>query len=125
MQTRNDVLAVFHRKRGHAVHGHVNTVVRAKHLPHAQQIGFEIKRIELRVQVVAQKVNAEQVSVREPRRRKFLQLIEPLLQMRPPQVAPLLRQVRPPVVILMTSHIGRKFRLILQPLFEVVGKEPR
>ncbi len=123
MQPRDDVLAILNREGRHAVDSQINTGVRAIQLSDAQQIGFQVKSIQLRAQVVAQKANTQRVLLTESLRAKLLKLIEALLQMCPPLLASLLRKIRPPVVVLVTPNRGSKFGIIAETLFEVLGKE--
>src|ERR1700687_927491 len=80
------------------------------------------------MQVIAQQLHAQPVLFRQLIEREFIQLREPLLQMSAALVASLLRNIRPPVVVLMTPNRRSKFRFVLQPFFKVrrkpLGKIP-
>ena len=53
MQSRNDVVAIFHRKGGHAIDGQINPRMRAIQLSDTKQVSFQVQSIKLRAQVVA------------------------------------------------------------------------
>src|SRR6266403_493013 len=123
MQPRNNVLAIFHRERRHAIDGQIDAHVRAIQLSDAQQIGFQIQSIQLRAQIVAQKTNTQSILLRKSLYAKLLYLIKPLLQMRPPLLPSRLREIRPPVVILMTPHRSSELRLVPQLLSKILREE--
>ncbi len=86
----DDVFAILHAERRHPVDGPVDSVVRPEKLAHSQDVHLHIPGIEIHLQVITQKVDAEAVLLRERPGGKFVRPREALFQVRPLLLAPLL-----------------------------------